>query len=138
MTPTTHDEEVAKELKEKLEKNEVSPEDVFAGMHQLYAPLVLNTLARFSKKQLTAIVKAILQLPPDQKMVDRMDELQKTTYHTMDRVLLAKYMMVSKVLQDKELERLTKLKENQGEVPSESEPKLDSGDNGGTPPVSDG
>lgn len=70
-----------------------APEDVFASMHYMYAPLALKLLNRLSKKQLIRVVAATIEIPPNEKQINSFEKLQKDLFYMLEKVYLSKYSM---------------------------------------------
>lgn len=71
-----------------------SPEEVFAGMLYLYGPRLEMLTRRISNKGLRKIIKAIAEYPLNLKPYKILDEHQKEVYNILDRMVMAKSMMM--------------------------------------------
>ena len=93
-----------------------SPEDIFATMHHTYAPMVIKSLPKLSKKELSRIVQAVVEIPPEKATIDRFNQAQKNVYFTLEKVLMSKYFMMYQVALDQEMKKEIDAKIQKGEI----------------------
>lgn len=79
--------------KELLSQKDVKPEDILATMHYLYVPQIKAALPKMSKKTLSRIVQALVEIPINYKTYNRFTPMQKAFYNMVDRVLVARVGM---------------------------------------------
>lgn len=95
------DDEIKEKVKEVAEERKEAPEDVFAGMFHTFVPILKQVLPKLSKKQMRRVLNAVIEVPLNDKPYKILDKDERDVYNLVDRLLIAKYAMVLKVLTDR-------------------------------------
>jgi hypothetical protein len=86
---------------EKLDLAE-KPEDVFAGMFQIYLPRFRMLTSKMSSRMLKRMVVALIEAPLNEKEYNPRDVLEREAFVLGDKLLQAKFFMMMHTLAEQQ------------------------------------
>lgn len=90
--------------------------DILASMHYTYGPMLKRSMPSLSKKELYRIINLIIDIPPEESAIDKLNKEQKNVYFTLEKVLMAKYFMMYNMALEKEMTALQTKEDNGPEL----------------------
>lgn len=83
-------------IDQKLKERElIKPEDYAAGLWKIYWPLYKNSVKKLSRRQMSRILQAIVEVPLNKKAFKLMDKDEQTIYAVAMELINAKFQMLA-------------------------------------------